>query len=72
MDPVLIRDVDAYVDSHVGLDRSKVVDDALRLWSAARQRAAMELQFADGPDGDAEHEAWRDVRRQAADRRLRR
>ena len=73
LDPLLMRDVDAFVDAHEGADRSKVVDEALQLWAAARQRSAMELQFADEGDTDAaELEVWRDVRRDAARRRLRR
>jgi Arc/MetJ-type ribon-helix-helix transcriptional regulator len=71
LDPLLIRDVDAYVDRHADSDRSKVVDEALRLWSAAQQRAAMELQFADEDETDpAELDAWRQVRRGSARRRL--
>jgi Arc/MetJ-type ribon-helix-helix transcriptional regulator len=73
LDPLLIRDVDAYVEAHVDADRSKVVDEALRLWSAAQQRAAMELQFADDGATDAvEQDAWRQLRREATSRRLRR
>lgn len=73
LDPLLVRDVDAYVEKHGGADRSKVVDEALQLWSAAQQRAAMELQFADEGEADpAELDAWRQVRRESARRRLRR
>jgi Arc/MetJ-type ribon-helix-helix transcriptional regulator len=73
LDPLLIRDVDAYVEAHEDADRSKVVDEALRLWSAAQQRAAMELQFADDGATDAvEQDAWRQLRREATSRRLRR
>ena len=73
LDPLLIRDVDAYVEAHEDTDRSKVVDEALRLWSAAQQRAAMELQFADDSAADAaERDAWRHLRREATSRRLRR
>lgn len=69
LDELLVRDVDAFVQEHSGMDRSKVVDEALRLWSAAQQRTAMELQFADGDDGPtAEYLAWRDTRREAARR----
>lgn len=72
LDPVLVRDVDAYVDGHEGTDRSKVVDDALHLWSAVQQQSAMELQFADEADADpAELDAWHSIRRTAAARRLR-
>jgi Arc/MetJ-type ribon-helix-helix transcriptional regulator len=71
LDPSLIQEVDAYVASNEGADRSKVVDQALYLWSEAQQRHAMELQFADEADADRDElAAWRQVRRQAADRRL--
>ena len=64
LDPVLVRDVDAYVEAHEETDRSKVVDEALKLWSAAQQRAAMELQFTDEGDTDStEQDAWRRLRR---------
>lgn len=71
LDPQLLGDVDAFVEEHAGLDRSKVVDSALRLWAAAQQEAAMELQFADERDSDArELESWRSIRREAARRTL--
>lgn len=73
LDPVLVRDVDMYLHTHPGADRSKVVDEALRLWAAAQQRAAMELQFADDDDApEPERAAWRAVRRDAATRTVRR
>jgi Arc/MetJ-type ribon-helix-helix transcriptional regulator len=73
LDPLLVRDVDAYVEAHPDADRSKVVDEALKLWSAAQQRSAMELQFADEGEADpAELSAWHQVRREAARRKLRR
>ncbi len=50
LDPLLVRDVDAYLEAHQGSDRSKVVDAALKLWAAAHQQSAMELQFADRSD----------------------
>jgi len=73
LDPLLVRDVDAYVEAHENTDRSKVVDEALQLWAAAQQRSAMELQFADEHETDpGELEAWQMVRRESARRRLRR
>jgi Arc/MetJ-type ribon-helix-helix transcriptional regulator len=73
LDPVLVRDVDAYVEAHEDVDRSKVVDEALKLWSATQQRSAMELQYADEGDTDpAELNAWRQVRRAAARDKLQR
>jgi Arc/MetJ-type ribon-helix-helix transcriptional regulator len=73
LDPLLVRDVDAYVEAHEDTDRSKVVDEALQLWAAVQQRSAMEIQFADDGDTDpVELEAWHSVRRESARRRLRR
>ena len=73
LDPTHVRDVDAYVAAHHGTDRSKVVDEAIALWSASQQQAAMALQFADADDsGAAELDAWRQMRRAATTRRLQR
>ena len=70
VDPVLLNEVDAFVEQHPHIDRSKVFDDALALWYAARQDEAMKAQFRQEP---AEHElaeiaAWRDVQAAAAPR----
>lgn len=71
LDPVLVRDVDSYLETHSGSDRSKVVDEALKLWSAAQQRAAMERQFEQGDDlAASEYEDWRHIRREATRRRV--
>ena len=70
LDPLLVRDVDAYVERNAASDRSKVVDEALRLWSAAQQQAAMELQFSDDDAGAPEYAAWQQTRREAARRRF--
>ncbi len=66
VDPDLLRVVDEYVDAHDGADRSKVIEQALELWTASQQDAAMEAQFR-GADAPAhERIAWRSVRRSAA------
>jgi hypothetical protein len=49
VDPELLDGVDAYVGQRPGLDRSKVIDEALMLWLAQEQARAMEEQF-NGPD----------------------
>jgi len=73
VDPDLLKAVDAYVDEHPELDRSKVIDDALSLWYAREQEKAMEAQFADGSGVDpAEWQAWRAIRDEAANRLFRR
>ena len=59
LDPDLLASVDAYVAAHPDLDRSAVIDEALRLWRARELERAMEIQFAN-PDGvdPAERQAW--------------
>ena len=42
VDPVLLNVVDSFVREHNDLDRSKVIEQALALWSAAHQATAME------------------------------
>jgi hypothetical protein len=73
LDPGLLHAVDAYVEEHEGLDRSKVVDEALSEWAAARQDEAMAAQFEAGDTEDqAELRSWRQIRRAAASRHLER
>ena len=72
VDPDVLHEVDSYVGDHDGLDRSKVVDEALALWLARRQDAAMEEQFAEEGAPPGEVESWRSIRRAAAARRLQR
>jgi hypothetical protein len=73
VDPDLLKAVDAYVDEHPELDRSKVLDEALGLWYAREQDRAMEAQFADGSGVDPEEwQAWRAIRDEASNRLFRR
>lgn len=73
VDPVLLNEVDAFVERHPEVDRSKVFDEALALWYAARQDEAMTAQFCQDPDARerAAIAAWRDVQAAAASRVLR-
>jgi hypothetical protein len=68
----VLHEVDNCVGEHEGLDRSKVVGEALALWLACRQDAAMEEQFSGESAPPDEVEAWRSIRRAAAARRLQR
>jgi metal-responsive CopG/Arc/MetJ family transcriptional regulator len=70
IDPDLLRAVDCYVADHHGTDRSKIIDQALELWTAAQQDAAMVAQFAAKEEGASEVKAWRTMGRAAASRRL--
>ena len=68
----LLRAVDAYVDSHQDVDRSKVFDEALHDWYAKRQEEEL-LEFYSTPEErtpeqEAEYAAWASIRRAAADR----
>jgi hypothetical protein len=71
LDPDLLASVDAYVAAHPGLDRSAVIDEALRLWLARELELAVEAQFA-APDGvdPTERQAWDQLRRGAVATRL--
>ena len=71
LDPDLLASVDAYVAAHPDLDRSGVIDEALRLWRARVLERAMEIQFAN-PDGivPAERQAWDRLRSAAVARQL--
>ena len=70
VDPDLLNAVDSFVREHDELDRSKVIDQALTLWSAAQQEAAMERQFTEALEPEAERRAWHRARRAAAAKRL--
>ena len=70
VDPDLLRVVDAYVEGHAGLDRSKVIEQALELWTAARQDAEMADQFTATEEPAAETASWRAIRRSTASSRV--
>jgi hypothetical protein len=73
VDPQLLHAVDVYVQKRTGLDRSKVMETALKDWYRARQDEAMEEQFS-GPEfrDPDELRSWRAIRRAAAAKTLRR
>jgi hypothetical protein len=63
VDRGLLSAVDSYVEHHEGLDRSKVIDQALQAWYAARQDEAMIEQYrSPSAQEDAEYTAWAQVR----------
>ena len=66
LDSYLLREVDAYLETHDEADRSGVVDDALRLWAAEQQRLAMIRQYATDTRDPAEEEDWNRIRDAAA------
>lgn len=68
----LLAAVDAFVAEHEGADRSKVLDEALRLWYARGQERGLEAQYAAPPSGveDDDRGLWCRTRRAAAERRF--
>jgi hypothetical protein len=71
LDADLLASVDAYVAAHPHLDRSAVLDEALRLWCARVLELAMEAQFALPDSVDpTEREAWDELRRAALARQF--
>jgi hypothetical protein len=73
VDPALLNAVDRYVQRHADLDRSKVMESALQNWYRVRQDEAMIEQFSSPePLEEIEHQAWRQIRRAAVTRKLKR
>ena len=71
LDPELLGAVDAFVQSHPGQDRSKVIDQALKHWHARLQQIAMEDQYSEPAKAEErEGAAWQATRRAAAKRQL--
>ncbi len=64
VDPDMLEEVDAYVQQHQGMDRSRVVDEALRCWYASRLREALIKQHSapKSPEEQAERDAWKRIR----------
>ena len=71
LDPDLLAAVDAHVAAHPELDRSAVIDQALRLWQAQEVERAMQAQF-ETPDNvePSERQTWDALRRAAAVRQF--
>lgn len=71
VDPDLLAAVERYVDTHEGVNRAAVVDEALALWVARERDRATRAQFApeELTEADrAERAAWTEIRRAAAAR----
>ncbi len=72
LDPDLVAAVDRYVGEHPDVDRSSVIDDALRLWYARQQEEALERQLS-APRSTREQvegRQWTSIRRASASRRF--
>ena len=72
IDPVLLQAIDAFVAEHPASNRSRVIEDALRLWQGRQLEQALEAQYAEPLTEEQEREmaAWRHIRRAAAQRIL--
>ena len=72
IDPILLQAVDAFVAAHPTSNRSRVVEDALRLWQSRQLEQALEAQYAEPLTEEQEREmaAWRHIRRAAAQRMI--
>ena len=63
--------VDTWLRRHPGLDRARVIDEALRLWYAQARAKELEEQYTAAPEIDpGEWEAWRAIREAAAARQF--
>jgi Arc/MetJ-type ribon-helix-helix transcriptional regulator len=73
LDPEMVAEVDRYVADHPPLDRSAVIDEALRLWYARRQEDALQRQLTAPRSARerADAKAWKAIRRASAVRRPR-
>lgn len=74
VDPSILGAVDAFIRQHPELDRSAVIDDALRLWWSRQQEREMEDQFAETASEAErdERQAWRRIQDASAERIFRR
>jgi hypothetical protein len=71
VDLTLLRAVDEWVDGHPGSHRVEAIEEALRLWYAHVQDAAMVEQYNAPDDVDPdEWAAWQTIRKASAERTL--
>lgn len=73
VDAELLGAVDRFVQEHAEVNRSMVVDEALRLWAARERERALEAQFLAPLSAQEveERAGWRALRRSAAARLFR-
>ena len=62
--PDMLKEVDSYVQEHEGIDRSQVIDDALRRWytSVVRDALARQRTTPKSPEELEERTAWKRIR----------
>ncbi len=70
VDPALMQAVDAYVAENPEFNRSRVFEEALRLWQDRQLELALEAQYSAPRSQQEEDEraAWRRIRHAAAQR----
>jgi hypothetical protein len=70
LDPATAEYLDAYIAAHPTLNRSRVVEAALREFRQHQIEAELEAQYAEpeSPEVQRELEGWRRIRRAAAQR----
>ncbi len=70
LDPAIVEYLDAYVAAHPALNRSRVVEAALRAFRQRQIEAELEAQYAEpeSPEIQRELEDWRRIRRAAVQR----
>ncbi|HUX86815.1 MAG TPA: ribbon-helix-helix domain-containing protein [Chloroflexota bacterium] len=64
VDPDMLEAIDTYIQEHAGLDRSQVVDEALRTWYAQILHEALARQHAAPKSAEelAERAVWKHIR----------
>ena len=72
VDAELLDTVDRFIETHGETNRSRIIEEALRLWAARERERATEAQFAtpQSPAELEEHATWRRIRRASAATRL--
>ncbi|MDO8689811.1 MAG: ribbon-helix-helix domain-containing protein [Dehalococcoidia bacterium] len=68
IDPDLLDEMDTYIRKHSGMDRSRLVDEALRCWYAQKLREALVRQHSapESPEELRERLAWKGIRAEQA------
>jgi len=64
VDPDVLEAIDAYIEQHAGLDRSQVVDEALRAWYMGVIHESLVRQHAAPRSVEEQNEraAWKRIR----------
>lgn len=64
VDPAMLEEIDTYVQEHEGMDRSQVVDEALRCWYARMLHEALVKQHAAPKSAEEveERAGWKRIR----------